>query len=60
MTLSIGFGSNIVKIHVTDEIGDPESPGTGKSPRQSRVRIGIQTRLLDMLSQTVSNPNMYF
>ena len=47
-------------VYVTVETGGPESPGTGELPRQSRVRKGSQTRLLDMLSQRVSNPNMYF
>ena len=47
-------------IYVTVEVRDPESPGMGELPCQSRVRTGRQTCLLDMLSQRVSNPNMYF
>ena len=49
-----------VTINVTVETGGPERPGTGELPRQSRVRTSSQTCLLDMLTQRVSNPNMYF
>ena len=47
-------------MNVTVETGDLESPGRGELPRQSRARIVRQTCLLDMLSQRVYNPNMYF